>query len=76
MSSSRPDSTDAAQLQEALDVILQRFDHPSSISVKYEYVDGRKHMTFKLETVDGTDTYEFVYDGSRDDVEPELFRVD
>lgn len=76
LSSSRPDSTEAAQLQEALDVLLRQFDHPSSISVYYEYVDGRKQSTFEVETVDGTDTYELVYDGLRDDVEPERNRVD
>lgn len=76
MSSPRPDSTDAARLQEAIDVILQRFDHPPSVSVHYEYVDGRKQTTFEVVTADGTDKYELVYDGSRDDVEPELSRVD
>lgn len=76
MSNFRLDSTDAAQLQEAVDVILQQFDHPSSISITYEYADSRKHTTFEIETADGTVAYELVYDGSRDDVEPELDRVE
>lgn len=75
MSSFRPDSTDAAQLQEAVDVILQQFDHPSSISITYEYADGQ-HTTFEVETADGTVAYELVYDGSRDDVEAELDRLE
>lgn len=40
MSSSQADSTDAAQLQETLDVVLHQFEHPPSISVQYGYVDG------------------------------------
>lgn len=76
MSSFRLDSTGAAQLQEAVDVILQQFDHPSSISITYEYVDGRRHTTLEVATADGTVAYELVYDGSRDDAEPGLDRVE
>lgn len=76
MDGPRPVATDAPQLQEAIDTILQQFDHPTAISVEYITRDGRKYMTSVVETADETVKYELVYDGSRDDAEPELSRVD
>lgn len=76
MTESQPDLTDAAQLQEALDMILQRFEYPSSVSVEYEYIDGSKRSTFCIERPDETLTYELVNAGPGDDIDPELTRID
>lgn len=63
---------DSSRLQEAIDTIVQEFDHPTRVSIKYSLNDGTKQTIFTVETVDGDITYELVYDGRHDEVEPEL----
>lgn len=73
-----PEDTDptrqAAQLQEAIDTIAQAFDHPSSLSIRYEVTDGEK-ITIIGQKLTG-EKFELTFDGRKDDAEPELVRID
>lgn len=71
-----PLSGNAAQLQEAIDTIVQTFDHPDAISIEYTFVDGVKQTKFHVPTEDGETTYELVYDGQTDEAEPEFVQPD
>lgn len=66
----------ASRLQEAIDTIVQAFDHPSSMSVEYDTEEGTKRTIFEVTTTDGQVTYELVYDGRTADAEPHLTRVE
>lgn len=66
----------ASQLQEAIDAIVQSFDHPAEISIDYRADHGQKQTIFDILASDGDETYELVYDGRDDAAEPELTQVD
>lgn len=66
----------ASQLQEAIDTVVQAFDYPSSISVDYEAIESTKRTTFEVTTADGSVTYELVYEGTEDEDEPEISRIE
>lgn len=66
----------APLLQEAIDSLIQHFDHPESLSIEYTTSGRTKQTTFELETADENVTYKLVYDGTTDDVEPEFSRID
>ena len=57
----------AATSQEAMDTIVQAFDHPPTLQISYSTADGQKRTTLELET--GTGTAELTYDGRDDDAE-------
>lgn len=72
-----PSASDGApQVQEAIDTILQSFDHPRTMSLEYTSNEGTKRTQIEVTTDAGAETYELVYDGRRDDQEPELSRVE
>lgn len=66
----------ASQLQEAVDMIVQTFDHPTTLSIDYTVTGGEKQTTVDVVTPNGTVTYELVYDGRDDESEPELTRCE
>lgn len=65
----------SSQLQEAIDTIVQIFDHPEAISINHLLEDGQKRTTFEITTEDIV-TYELVYNGHDDEAEPELRQLD
>lgn len=65
-----------SQLQEAIDTIVQAFDHPSSMTMDYEVDGNTKRTRFEVATTDGYTTYELVYEGLDDDAEPSLSRIE
>lgn len=67
---------DASTIQEAIDTIVQAFDHPSSISLEHRIVDGEKETRFEVTTESEVVCYELRYDGLDDTAEPEIFVVD
>lgn len=64
----------AAQLQEAIDVIAGTFDHPSSLSIQYTTSGGSKRTTIEVEPT--AETFELSYYGREDEAEPELTRME
>lgn len=71
---SAPDG--APQVQEAIDTILQSFDHPRTLSLQYTSDEGIKRTRIEVTTHAGAKAYELVYDGRQEDQEPELSRVE
>lgn len=69
-------SQQASRLQGAIDMVVQAFDYPSSMSVEYDAEKGTKRTIFEVTTTDGQVTYELVYDGRTADAEPHLTRVE
>jgi len=67
---------DASTIQEAIDTIVQAFDHPASISLEHTIVDGEKQTWFEVTTESVVVCYELRYDGTDDTAEPELVVVD
>jgi hypothetical protein len=70
----RDPSRSTSQLQEAIDIIVQSFGHPETISITYSFEDGQKQTIIEVPTSDGTTTYELIYRGG-DDAEPSLKSV-
>jgi hypothetical protein len=64
----------AAQLQEAIDTIAQTFDYPPSLSIHHEPTAQAKQTTIELEATG--ETFELSYQGTDDEAEPELVRLD
>lgn len=62
----------APQLQEAIDVVVQVFDYPPDLSIRYNGSESTKRTRFEVDTGDGTSTYELRYDGRDEDADPEL----
>ncbi len=71
-----PQSPKAAELQEAIDTIVQTFDHPVELSIHYSFEEGTKRTEIEIQTSEAVATYELVYDGGRDDAEPDLTRIE
>lgn len=71
-SESEGDDLRGAALQEAVDAIVQEFDHPGELVVRYTVDDGTKTTTF--EVPDSDDQVELVYDGTDDDADPRVSR--
>ncbi|UPV77148.1 hypothetical protein M0R89_23185 (plasmid) [Halorussus limi] len=71
-----PQSLNAAQLQEAIDTIVQTFDYPAELSIQYSFIEGTKRTEVEIQTSEAVATYELVYDGERDEAEPELTQID
>jgi|GEM_PF-1919718 hypothetical protein len=67
---------DASKIQEAIDTIVQAFDHPVSISLEHTIVDGEKQTRFEVTTDSEVVCYELRYDGLDETAEPELVVVD
>lgn len=65
-----------SQVQEAIDTIVQAFNHPSSMTMDYEVDGSTKQTRFEVTTTDGCATYELVYDGMDADAEPSLSRIE
>jgi hypothetical protein len=66
----------ASQLQEAIDRIVQTFDHPAALSIEYHFDTGTKRTAFEIQTSDDVLTYELRYDGQRDEMEPEIIQCE
>jgi hypothetical protein len=66
----------ASQLQEAIDTIVRTFDYPTDISIEYASEDGTKRTRFIVNITDEERTYELSYDGTDEETEPELIRLD
>lgn len=64
----------ASQLQEAIDTIVQTFQHPPEISIKYTVSEGAKQTLIEVQRTDEESTYELVYNGELGESEPELTR--
>lgn len=64
----------SSQLQEAIDTIVQIFDHPDTIAIDHTFESGQKRTTFEIVTPEGTVSYELVYEGQDEKSEPELTR--
>lgn len=63
----------ASQLQEAIDTIIQTFDHPKTLSIEYTLDRGIKRTTFQISTSEKEEViYELSYDGQRDETEPKI----
>lgn len=69
-------SMNASRIQEAIDMIVQTFDHPQELSLQYAVDDGTKRTVIKIQTDEKTHEYEVSYDGQRDGAEPMLTRLD
>lgn len=66
----------AGQLQEAIDMIVQTFDYPDSVSIHHTVADGIKQTQFEIETAADTHLFELTFDAHDDDAEPELTRTE
>jgi hypothetical protein len=64
----------ASQLQEAIDILVQMFDHPSTLSIEYHFDTGTKQTVFEVQTAEDVLTYELRYEGQHDEMEPEIIR--
>ena len=67
---------DAPKLQEAVDTVVQAFGHPATLAVEYSFDGSEKRTLFEVTTAEERVSYELVYDGRRDETEPELVRLD
>lgn len=57
-------STDECeQVQEAIDTIVQTFDHLTELSIQYSFVERTKPIGIKLQTSEEVATYKLVYEG-------------
>lgn len=69
-------SRSPSQLQEAIDMVVQAFDHPEMISIDHTLEDSEKRTIFEV-TVDGEiSRYKLVYEAGNKESEPELVRLD
>lgn len=66
----------ASKLQEAIDTVVQTFDHPDAVSIDYAFEDGTKRTTFEIGQSGEGITYELVYEGRADETEPKLRKTD
>jgi hypothetical protein len=77
MAEDQPNPTgNTAQLQEAIDTVVNVFDHPEELSVNYTFENGTKRTIIEVSTGEDRNTYELVYDGQDEDTEPELNSID
>lgn len=65
----------AASLQEAIDTIVQTFDYPEQLSIRYRSVDGRKLTSIEIEGEHGTETFEMRFRADEPNENPVLTRV-
>lgn len=67
-----PPSRRASRLQEAIDTIVQAFDHPENVTIEYAVEGREKRTTFEIGAGADAAVYELVYDGRDEETEPDL----
>jgi len=68
---SRP-ANRAPTVQEAIDVVVQAFDHPQRLELHYENEHGEKRTAIRASDGDETTAHGFRFDGREDAKEPGL----
>lgn len=66
----------ASQLQEAIDTIVQSFDHPDSVSLEYSFEGGQKRTELEIVSTERITIYELIYNTQDDEAEPELTQIE
>lgn len=65
----------ASSVQEAIDSVVQTFDHPERLSVQYSSADGEKVTTIEIEDEGTVETFELQFQADQPDEKPVLKRI-
>lgn len=65
----------AASVQEAIDSIVQMFDHPEQLSIQYSSSDGHKVTTIEIEDEEVVETFELQFRADKPNESPVLKRI-
>lgn len=65
----------ASSVQEAIDLVVQIFDHPEQLSIQYSSSGGQKVTTLEIEDEGIVEIFELQFQADKPDESPVLKRI-